>query len=72
MRLLYGIVENAKAFASGTRTPISIKEVGKLTKDQKKLDAEKELLTHLKDIAEKGIYVGIPEKYNGREEEGRI
>lgn len=70
MRLLYGIVENAKAFSSGMKTKINIKEVGKMIQEQKQLDAERKLLINLKKIAQTGIYVGIPQEYSERKEKG--
>lgn len=70
IHLLYGVSDVAKSFNEGLKTPINIKEVGKMIKEQKAIDVEAKILSHLKELVKKGIYVGIPEEYAPREGQG--
>jgi len=67
MKMNFNIIEMGKAFKAGTQS-VSYEGIKKTIKEQTKIKDEKKLLEDIKRIAEVGIYVGIPEEKNIRED----
>lgn len=67
MKMNFNIIEMGKAFKAGTESA-SYEGIKQTIKEQAKLRDERKLLDDIKKIAEIGIYVGIPEEKNVRED----
>lgn len=67
MKMNFNIIEMGKAFKAGTESA-SYEGIKQTIKEQAKLRDERKLLDDIKKIAEIGIYVGIPEEKNIRED----
>lgn len=67
MKMNFNIIEMGKAFKAGTQS-VSYEGIKKTIKEQTKIKDERKLLEDIKRIAEVGIYVGIPEEKNIRED----
>lgn len=67
MKMNFSISAIGRAFKAGTESA-SYEGIKQTIKEQMKLKDEKKLLEDIKNIAEIGIYVGIPEEKNIRED----
>lgn len=68
VKLIANVLGLGESFKEGMGTKINVKEASKIIKDQQHLKKEAQLLERMKMIAQKGVLVGIPVKYNGRNE----